>query len=132
MAEVRIEVTCPGCQKPFLVPVSEQGHVADCPHCQGWVDVPEVGRPPSTAELDEAASARHKTEYDRQLGEGDRQLREGARQLEQAQRALDLRDRQDAQFSELLNRVSAVIGRWEQLAERMAHVIEQMGRGGRA
>jgi Zn-finger nucleic acid-binding protein len=122
MVEARIEITCPGCNKPFLVPADEQGKLADCPNCLGWVDVPELGRSPTTAEVDEAAALRSAREYDRQMAEN-------ARQIEQSQRALDKRDQQDAQFDRLLDRMETVISRWERLADQMGHVIERLAGG---
>jgi len=127
MADARIEVTCPGCGKPFLVPAAEQGHVADCPHCQGWVDVPELSRPPTTAEMDDAAALRNAREYERQMAEAARQLAETDRQIEQAQRGLDKRDEQDAQFDRIMGRIEAVVGQWEQLAARMGRVVDRLG-----
>ncbi len=150
MTDARIEVTCPGCDRPFHVAADEQGRVADCPHCGGWVDVPDLSRPPTAAELDEAAAERNLTEYERQLAAAARQLEqsqrgldqrdeqdaqyarqlaEAARQLEQARRALDTRDGQDQRFDHLLDRLDAVIGRWEQLAARMGLVAERLGGG---
>ncbi len=120
MSEARIEVTCPGCVKPFHVPSAEQGKVVDCPVCGGWVDVPELGRPPTTAEVDEAAAARSAREYEWQMAEN-------ARQIEQSQRALDHRDQQDARFDQLLDRMDAVVGRWEQLADRMGRALDRLG-----
>jgi hypothetical protein len=127
MAEARIEVTCPGCEKPFHVPPAEQGKIAECPACGGWVDVPELGRPPTTAEMDDAAAQRTAREYDRQTAEGARLLAENARQIEQSQQALDHRDQQDARFDRLLDRMEVVIGQWEQLAARMGRVLDRLG-----
>lgn len=141
MAEARIEVTCPGCEKPFHIPPSEQGNVRECPHCGGWVDVPELGRPPTTAEIDDAMAQRTAREFERQQQESARQLIEAARQQEvwerqlaeaalqigQAQRGLDKREEQDARFDRLLDRMEAVIGSWEQLADRMGRVLDRMG-----
>lgn len=137
MAEVRIEVTCPGCQKAFLRPADEQGQIAECPNCGGWVDVPEVGRPPTTAEVNDAATARSAREYDLQLQENARQIAEAARLQEitarqsvQLQRSLDRRERQDEQMDELLQRLGRLLSRWEQLADQMGRAIEQLARRG--
>ena len=123
MAEVRIEVTCPGCDRRFLVPAVEQGHVADCPRCQGWVDVPEVGRPPTPAEVEEVIARRTTLEYERQL-------QVAARQLEQSQEALDHRNRQDDRFDEFLDQIGELIERWKQLAGQMNRAIEALERRG--
>ncbi len=126
MVEIRIEVKCPGCEKPFLVPSTEQGNVADCPYCQGWVDVPDVGRPPTTAELLEAASLRNAHDYELQSRETNRQLEIAGRQLEQSQRFIDRRDRQDARFDRVLDHLEAVVGRWEQLSKRIDRVVDRL------
>lgn len=127
MAEVRIEVTCPGCEKPFHVSPAEQGKIAECPHCGGWVDVPELGRPPTAAEVDDAAASRAASVYDLQSRETTRQLEVSARQLEQYQRFIDRRDAQDARFDRVLDRLEAAVGQWEQLAARMGRVLDRMG-----
>jgi hypothetical protein len=105
---------------------AELGKVVDCPHCGGWVDVPELGRTPSTAEVEEAAALRKAREYERQLAEGSRQLAENARQIEQSQRALDHRDQQDDRFDQLLDRMEAVIGQWELLAAGVRRVVDRL------
>ncbi len=119
MADVRFEVTCPSCETPFHVPLDEQGKIAECPKCDGWVDVPELARPPSPAEVDEAA-ARNLREYERQLAEA-------ARQIEQSQHELDKRDELNARLSLLLDRMEAVVGQWEQLATHVGRVVERLG-----
>lgn len=135
MTDARIELTCPGCSKRFHVPSAEQGKIAECRNCGGWVDVPELGRAPTTAELDEAATARAHTEYERQQQEGARQLAESARQqvvaarqLEQFQTSLDRRDRLDERHEELLVSFARVVALWEQLAEKMGRVLDQLDR----
>jgi Arc/MetJ family transcription regulator len=102
------------------------GTVQECPECGGYVDVPEIGRPPTTAEVDEAARARTAREWELQSQETTRQQAINAKQIEQAQRALDRRDQQDDRYDELLNRLERVLARWEQLAEQAGRVIEQM------
>lgn len=127
MADARIEVTCPGCTKPFHVPPDEQGKITECPNCRGWVDVPEFGRPPTLAELDDAAARRNAMEYERQTAEAGRQLAATAQQVEQTQRILDKEDEQNARLDRLLDRLEAVIGQWEQLAARMGRVADRLG-----
>jgi Zn-finger nucleic acid-binding protein len=128
MDDVRIELTCPGCEERFLVPATQQGKIVECPSCSGWVDVPEIGRPPNGFETDVSVTQ----EQERQWEESARQLAENARQIEQSQRALDHRGRQDARLDEILDRMAAVLGRWESLADRMGRVIDQLGRPGGA
>ena len=125
MDEIRIELICPGCADRFLVDAGQQGKIAECPFCNGWVDVPEVGRAPNGFEREGFVSEMLKEEQARQWEESRRQFEVGAQQLEQVQRALDRRDRQDDRFDEILDRMAGVIGRWELLAERMGKVIEQ-------
>jgi Zn-finger nucleic acid-binding protein len=124
MDDVRIELTCPGCEERFLVAETQQGKIAECPSCGGWVDVPELGRLPNGFE----AAVPTTQEQAQQWEESARQLEMVGRQLEQSQRALDHRDRQDARLDELLDRMDAVLGRWESLADRMARVIDRLDR----
>jgi RimJ/RimL family protein N-acetyltransferase len=51
MADELIETICPGCNRRFEVPLDEQGRIAECPHCQGWVDVPELDPPPASGPI---------------------------------------------------------------------------------
>lgn len=127
--DVRLELKCPGCDRPFFVPPSEQGRVSECPHCGGWVDVPEVGREPTTAELDEAAALRSQVEYDRQQAEYIRQLELGARQLEQAQRSLDAQDQLNLREAAKFDRLNRLLEQWESLAERASRVLDRMESG---
>jgi Zn-finger nucleic acid-binding protein len=128
MDEVRIELTCPGCEEAFLVPAAEQGKISECPHCGGWVDVPEVGRLPNGFESEPAGPQPTWEDSRRQWEESARQLAAGARQIEQSQKALDLRDRQDERFDEILDRFTATIARWDALADQLGRVIEKLAR----
>ena len=128
MSDVRIELTCPGCNSSFFVSPLQQGKIAECPSCGGWVDVPEFTRPPSAEETDDAVGVKLTREWEQQNWEAARQLQIGAEQLEQSQRALDLRDKQDERFDTFLSRAEEVISRWEQLAQRMDRVIRELER----
>jgi Zn-finger nucleic acid-binding protein len=128
VSDVRIELVCPGCGVQVFAAVSEQGKIIDCPSCYGWLDVPEIGRPPTAVEIDEAAAARTAREWELNTQESSRQLRVNAQQLEQAQQALDHRRKQDARFDSILVRADEVISRWDQLAERMDRVLKNMER----
>ena len=68
MAEARIEATCPDCEKSFHVRPAERGKVTGCPRCGAWVDVPELGCSPTSAEVEEAAR-RDAREDERQLAD---------------------------------------------------------------
>jgi hypothetical protein len=129
LADVRIQLRCDSCGHSVSFGVSEIGTVQECPACGAYVDVPEVGRPPTTAEVEEALAARAAREWELQTLEAARQQAVTAKQIEQAQRALDRRDQQDAWYDELLDRLESVIARWEQLTDKAEHVIEQMAPG---
>jgi uncharacterized paraquat-inducible protein A len=55
--DVRIELRCEGCGHRVGFPTSDIGTVQECPECGGYIDVPEVGRPPTGAEVERAARA---------------------------------------------------------------------------
>jgi uncharacterized Zn finger protein (UPF0148 family) len=122
MAELRVELTCPGCQNTFLRAVDEQGQILECPSCGGWVDVPEIGRPPSKAEVEEEANRRFSAEYDRQLSEN-------ARQIERSKKLIEWQEQQNAQFDKLFARADTVLAKWEQLALRAVGLIEGLELG---
>jgi hypothetical protein len=121
---------CDSCGNSLSFPPTDVGTVQECPECGGYIDVPELGRPPTTAEVEEAAASRAAREWELQSQETTRQQAVSAKQIEQTQRALDRRDQQDDRYDELLNRLERVIGLWEQLAERAGGVIERMERRG--
>jgi hypothetical protein len=118
---------CEGCGHTLSFAASEVGTVQECPECGGYIDVPEISRAPTTAEIDEVARKRNAREWELQSQETTRQLALSAEQIEQAQRALDRRDQQDDRYDELLNRFERVLARWEQLAEQAGRIVEQMG-----
>jgi hypothetical protein len=126
--DVRLQLRCDSCGHTVSFPASDVGTVQECPECGGYIDVPEIGRPPTSTEVEEAARARTQREWEVQSQETTRQLEVGAKQLEQAQRALDRRDQQDDRYDELMNRFERVLAMWEQLAEQAGHVIEEIGR----
>jgi ribosomal protein S27E len=127
-AGVRIQLQCDGCGHTLSFAASEVGTVQECPECGGYIDVPELGRPPTTAEIDEASRARTAREWELQSQETTRQLAINAKQIEQAQRALDRRDQQDDRYDQLLNRFERVLALWEELAEQVGRIIERMDR----
>ncbi|MFO1004745.1 MAG: hypothetical protein U0929_02205 [Planctomycetaceae bacterium] len=134
MSTVRLEVSCPGCEKQFHVLGNEQGKVVECPLCGGWVDVPVI-------ELGEAATAeqeyeRQKAEYERQQEEGRKQLDEAGRQqrlsaqqLEHAQRQLERRELDDARWRELSNSFERLLARWDEIATQASRVLDKLDRG---
>jgi predicted nucleic acid-binding Zn-ribbon protein len=126
--DVRLQMRCDSCGKTLDFPATTVGTVQECPDCGGYIDVPEIGRPPTTAEVEEAIAARTARERELQSQETTRQQAATAEQIEQAQRALDRRDQQDDRYDKLLDRFEAVIVRWEQLVEQAGRLIEQMGR----
>jgi Zn-finger nucleic acid-binding protein len=128
MSDVRIELICPGCETRFFVSTAQQGKIAECPSCDGWVDVPEFVQPVATDQIDEAAAASTAREWEQQTRETTRQLEVGAAQLEQSQRALDYRDQQDKRFDAYLARMDEVISRWDKLAQRMDRVVKELER----
>jgi Arc/MetJ family transcription regulator len=130
--DVSLQMRCNGCGNTLRFPASTVGTVQECPDCGGYIDVPEIGRPPTTAEVEEAVAARTAREYELQSQETTRQQAVTAKQIEQAQRALDRRDQQDDRYDELLDRFEGVIALWEQLAEQAGRILEQMGRQGSA
>ncbi len=130
--DVRIQLRCDNCGTTVSFPASDVGTVQECHECGEYLDVPEIGRPPTTAEIDDAAAARTARAWELQSQETTRQQALIAKQIDQAQRALDRRDQQDDRYDELLNRFDRVLARWEQLAEQAGRVVEQMGQRGSA
>jgi hypothetical protein len=126
--DVRLQLRCHSCGHTVSFPASDVGTVQECPECGGYIDVPEIGRPPTTAEVEDAARERTQREWEFQSQETTRQLRVNAKQLEQAQRTLDRREQQDDRYDELLNRFERVLTMWEQLAAQAGHVIKKIGR----
>jgi hypothetical protein len=126
--DVRLELRCEGCGHRVGFPTSDIGTVQECPECGGYIDVPEVGRPPTGAEVERAARARTAREWELQSRETTRQLDVTAKQIEQAQRTLDRRDQQDDRYDELLDRFEHLLAVWEQLAEKAGRVIKQIER----
>jgi ribosomal protein S27E len=103
MVPARIQITCQGCNEQFLVLSSEQGHVAECPNCNGWVDVPELGPSTESRQLDEYVKANS----------------ESARLLEESAKL-------NSQFGLLLDRFEAIIGQWAKIAEKMDRVADRL------
>ncbi len=114
MSNAKIQVACPGCEHAFSVDPAQQGTVVECPECRGYVDVPELGREPTTAEVEEVAFLRVKD------------LQE--RQSEQYQRLLDADEKNLNLFNETLEKAQALISKWDKLADRMGSIIDLMDR----
>lgn len=134
MSQVRIEVSCPGCTEVFHVLADQQGQVEACPHCAGWVDVPDL-RPLHHESQEVSDYDRQIAEYDRQQEEARRQTEEftrqqtvSANQLVQSQKNLDEHDRQNARWRDVLDRVEQVITKWNSLADRAQHVLDKLDR----
>jgi hypothetical protein len=72
MAHARIEVLCPPCVKKFFVSEEDQGTVADCPTCGGWIGIPMLGRPPTD---EEAERQKQSEQYQRLLNEDEQNLK---------------------------------------------------------
>jgi hypothetical protein len=130
--DIGLEMRCDHCSKTLRFPPWTVGTVQECPECGEYLDVPEIGRPPTTAEIEEAAAERTEHEWELRSRERTRQQAVVARQIEQAQRALDRRDQQDDRYDKLLDRLEGVIAQWARLAGQAERVLEQMGRQGPA
>lgn len=140
MSSVRLEVTCPGCAEGFHVLTSEQGSVVACPHCAGWVDVPDVnsnhtGSPEREYERQRAEYERQQEDYKKQQEENVRQMEEAARQqklsalqMEHGQRQIEERDRQDAKWNDSLIVFERLLARWDELADRASQLLNKLDR----
>ena len=124
--DIRLEMRCEGCGHTLSFSTSDIGTVQECPECGGYIDIPEVGRPPTNGEIEAAARTRTAREWELQSKETTRQLDLTAKQIEQTQQALDRRDAQDVRYEEILDRLEQLLAFWEQLAERAGRVIDRM------
>ena len=103
MGPARIQITCQGGNEQFLGLSTEQGHVAECPNCNGWVDVPVLGSSPATQELEAYAKANA----------------ESARLLEESFQL-------NSRYGQLLDRFEAIIGQWAVVAEKLDRVADRL------
>src|SRR5262245_14784229 len=79
MADVKLQMVCDGCAAVVTFPAAEQGTVQECPHCGGYLDIPEVTRVPTLYDT-------HTERYERQSEETQRQLEATKRQIEEVDR----------------------------------------------